>query len=116
MKSQLLDRGKAVLLIYPEQIVTNARGDKVLVPSDTPVKVRVSMSRDRNTSAELPGSVDVKIIRCLTRSAPPGSWSRIVFDGEEWDLAAPPHVGVGVSKNTRSVSFTIRSRNGVLRD
>lgn len=112
MKSLLLDRGKAVLLIYPEVTVTNRRGDTLRVPSETPIKVRVSMSRDRNASAELAGQVDVKTIRCIARDAPAGSWARIVYDGEEWDLSAPPHFGVGVSKASRSVSFTIRSRNG----
>jgi hypothetical protein len=71
------------------------------------------MSRDRNASAELPGQVDVKIIRCVARDAPVGSWVRVVFAGEEWDLAAPPHFGAGVSKATRNVTFTIRSRNDV---
>lgn len=109
--SILLDRGRAVLDVYPEVTVTNKRGDHIKVPSDTPVKVRVSMARDRNASAELPGQVDVKIIRCMAREAPLGTWARIVYNGEEWDLAAPPHTGIGVSRQTRSVSFTIRSRN-----
>lgn len=111
MKSLLLDRGRNRLTIYPEVTVTNARGDRVKVPSETPVTVRVSMSEDRNASAELPGQVDVKIIRCVARDAPVGSWARIVFDGEEYDLAAPPHFSAGVSKATRNVTFTLRSRN-----
>lgn len=109
--SVLLDRGQGELEIYPEVLVTNRRGDPIKVPSETPVKVRVSMARDRNAAAELPGQVDVKIIKCMARTAPVGTWARIVYNGEEWDLAAPPHYGVGVSKQTRSVSFTIRSRN-----
>lgn len=113
VKSKLLDRGSSVIEIYPEVEVVNARGERVRIPSATPVRVRVSMSRDRNASAELPGQVDVKIIRCVTRDAPVGSWSRVVYGGEEWDLAAPPHFGDGVSKNTRNVSFTLRSRNDI---
>lgn len=109
--SVLLDRGRAVLDIYPEVDVVNKRGDHMKVPSDTPVKVRVSMARDRNQAAELPGQVDVKIIKCMAREAPVGTWARIVYLDEEWDLAAPPHRGIGVSKASTSVSFTIRSRN-----
>lgn len=109
--SVLLDRGRGILEVYPEVDAVNKRGDHIKVPADKPVKVRVSMARDRNQSAELPGQVDVEIIKCVTRSAPVGTWSRIVFDGEEWDLAAPPHRGVGVSKATQQVSFILRSRN-----
>ena len=113
MISRLLDRGNAVLDIYPEVETTNRRGDKMKIPSETPVKVRVSMSKDRNSTAELPGQVDVKIIRCVTRTAPVGTWSRIVYGGEDWDLAAPPHFSDGVSRATRNVTFTIRSRNKI---
>lgn len=113
MKSLLLDRGRTVILVYPETEVVNSRGERVRVPSETPVSVRVSMSRDRNASAELPGQVDVKIIRCVARSAPVGSWVRVVYAGEEWDLTAPPHFSSGVSKATSNVTFTIRSRNDV---
>ena len=116
MRSLLLDRGQAFLEIYPEVTVVNARGDSVKMPSATPVKVRASLSRDRNASAELPGQVDIKIMRVITRDAPAGAWARIVYDGEEWDLASPPHYGVGVSKATRSVTFTMRSRNDVIHD
>ncbi len=113
MKSRLLDRGKSIVYVYPEVEVINARGERVRVPSETAVAVRVSMSKDRNTTAELPGQVDVKIIRCVARKAPVGAWVKLEYDGEEWDLAAPPHFGEGVSKNTRNVTFTIRSRNDV---
>jgi hypothetical protein len=113
MKSILLDRGRNTLVIYPETTVVNSRGESVKVPSETPVHVRVSMSEDRNATAELPGQVDVKIIRCVARDAPAGSWARVVFDGEEYDVAAPPHFSAGVSKATRNVTFTLRSRNGM---
>jgi hypothetical protein len=113
MKSKLLDRGSETLLIYPEEEVVNSRGERVRVPSATPVSVRVSMSRDRNSTAELPGQVDVKVIRCVARTAPIGSWSRVVYNGEEWDVAAPPHFSEGVTKRTRNVTFALRSRNDV---
>lgn len=113
MKSKLLDRGRETILVYPEVTVTNNRGEEVKVPSETPVPVRVSMSKDRNSSAELPGQVEVKVIRCVTRSAPISGWARVVYNGEEWDLAAPPHVSQGISKATRNTTFILRSRNDV---
>lgn len=113
MRSRLLDRGTSTILVFPEVEVINKRGDLLKVPSDVGIPIRVSMSKDRNASAELPGQVDVKIIKCIARSVPAGSWARIEYNGEEWDLAAPPHFGNGVSKNTVGVSFTLRSRNDV---
>lgn len=113
MRSRLLDRGTSTILVFPEVDVVNNRGDLLKVPSDVGIPVRVSMSKDRNASAELPGQVDVKIIRCIARDVPAGSWARIEYNGEEWDLAAPPHFGRGVSRNTVGVSFTLRSRNDI---
>lgn len=113
MRSRLLDRGTATILVFPEVDVINNRGDLLKVPSSVGVPVRVSMSKDRNASAELPGQVDVKIIKCIARAVPAGSWARVEYNGEEWDLAAPPHFGTGVSRNTVGVSFTLRSRNDI---
>jgi hypothetical protein len=92
VKSILLDRGRSVIQVYPEVEVVNARGERVRVPSETPVSVRVSMSRDRNASAELPGQVDVKIIRCVARTAPVGSWVRVVYAGEARDVEVEEYV------------------------
>ncbi|HEX9225076.1 MAG TPA: hypothetical protein VF885_00290 [Arthrobacter sp.] len=110
-RSILLDRGKSQMLIYPEVVVVNARGDRVRVPSETPVEVWVTISAQRQGDGELAGQVSLKTIRCITRSAPVGSWARIVFRGEEWDLMAPPHFTDGLSRATRHVEFIIRSRN-----
>lgn len=113
MRSRLLDRGTSTILVFPEVDVFNSRGDLLKVPSEVGIPVRVSMSKDRNASAELPGQVDVKVIKCIARAVPAGSWARVEYNGEEWDLAAPPHFGNGVSKNTIGVSFLLRSRNDI---
>lgn len=110
-RSRLLDAGRETMLIYPEILTTNARGDEVRVPSETPVEIRVTTSSQRQGDAELPGQVSIKAMRCITREAPVGSWARIIFRGEEWDLAAPPRFTPGVSRNTQHVEFIIRSRN-----
>lgn len=110
-RSVLLDRGKSRMLIYPEVTVQNSRGDFIRVPSETPVEVWVTTSAQRQGDGELAGQVSIKTIRCITRSAPVGSWARIWFEGEEWDLMAPPRFAPGVSRNTEHVEFIIRSRN-----
>lgn len=110
-RSLLLDAGKETMLIYPEVLTHNARGDEVRVPADEPVEIRVTTSAQRQGDAEIPGQVSIKAMRCIARDAPVGSWARIVFRGEEWDLAAPPRFTPGLSRATRHVEFVIRSRN-----
>jgi hypothetical protein len=99
------------MLIYPEVETTNARGDIVRIPATTPVKIWVTTSAQRQSDAELAGQLSIKSMRCITRSAPVGSWARIVFRGEEWDLATPPRSTPGLSRATAHVEFIIRSRN-----
>lgn len=111
MRSRLLDRGRETVLVYPEVLHTDKRGNRVRIPSETPVAVRVTTSEDRSSDAELPGQVTVKIVKCLARTAPVTTWARIEYAGELWDLAAPPRFTVGVSKTTTHVEFTLRSRN-----
>lgn len=115
-RSRLLDAGRETMLIYPEVTTTNARGDSVRIPAEVPVEIRVTTSSQRQGDAELPGQVSIKAMRCITRDAPVGSWARIVFRGEEWDLAAPPRFTPGVSRNTQHVEFVIRSRNKLQED
>lgn len=110
-RSRLLDRGRELMLVYPEVEVLNARGDRVRISSETPVEVWVTTSAQRQGDAEIPGQVSIKSMRCITRSAPVGSWARIVFQGEEWDLAVPPRFTPGLSRATQHVEFIIRSRN-----
>ena len=110
-RSRLLDKGREKMLIYPEVEVVNNRGDVVRVPAAVPVEVWVTTSAQRQGDAEIPGQVSIKSMRCITRTAPVGSWARIVFQGEEWDLAVPPRFTPGLSRATAHVEFIIRSRN-----
>lgn len=111
-RSRLLDAGTSIIWVYPEVKMRDSRNNLVKVASDTPVKLMATTSFDRSSIAELPGQIDVSVIRCVTRDAPVGSWARVVFDGREWDLAAPPRFSPGMSKTTKFVSFTLRSRPG----
>lgn len=112
-RSQLFDRGRATIYIYPEIVEFNNRGIPLARPADTPVAVRATIVEDRSSNAELPGQVSARVVRCTTRSAPVGPWARVFYDGEDWDVAFPPHVSEGMSKATAHVEFTLRSRNGV---
>lgn len=112
MKSMILDRGREVMSIYSEEQYEDSRGNKKMLPTAGPVQIRVTVSEDRGSDAELPGQVSSEVLRVVTRSAPAGSWSRIVFRGQEWDIAAPPIRTPGISNATRHIEFNIRSRNG----
>lgn len=110
-RSFLLDRGLTLILVYPEITVVNARGDRVKIPSETPVEVWCTTSAQRQGDGELAGQVSLKTMRCIARQAPVGSWARILHAGEEWDLLAPPRFAPGLSRATAHVEFIIRSRN-----
>lgn len=111
-RSRLLDAGTSTIWVYPEVAMRDSRNNLVKIPSDTPVKLQATTSYDRSSIAELPGQIDVSVIKCVTRDAPVGSWARVIYDGREWDLAAPPRFSPGMSRATRFVSFTLRSRPG----
>ena len=113
LRSRLLDRGAEEMLIYPVELKIDSRGNTVPIPSETPVKIRVTVLSGRNADAELPGNVSTTILVCHTRSAPVSTWGRVEFRGELWDVAVPPTFTAGTSKATQSVKFTIRSRNKV---
>lgn len=100
-----------MVLVYPEEWAVNGRGDRVRKPSDTPVEVRVTTSVDRSSDAELPGQVSSKVVKCLARTAPVGSWARVVYQNEDWDVAYPPRLTPGISRATRHIEFGLRSRN-----
>lgn len=114
VRSRILDHGQETVDIYPEVMVTNKRGDRLRTPSETAVRVRVTVAEDRQAAAELPGQVDVKVVRLLCREvAGVGSHARVVFRGEEWDLASPPHFSSGASRGMRHMELLIRSRNAL---
>lgn len=113
-RSRLLDAGSDIIYIYPEVKMRDSRNNLVKVPATEPIKVRATTSYERSSIAELPGQIDLSVVKCVTRSAPVGSWARVVYDNREWDLAAPPRFSPGMSKATAFVSFTLRSRPGIV--
>ena len=116
VKSRLLDKGSETLTVYLEETVTDSMGNPVKRPSGIGLTIRVTTSEDRNSDAELPGQVSNKVIRVMARQVPIGSWSRVVYAGEEWDLASPPRFTPGATKRLRHIEFTIKSRNRLLAD
>jgi hypothetical protein len=112
VRSKILDKGEETITIYPEVLETNRRGETYRVPAETGVTVRCTVAEERQSSAELAGQVDVKVVRILCRTVQgTGSQTRVVFRGEEWDLAEPPHFSSGVSRRMKHMELLLRSRN-----
>lgn len=116
VKSRLLDRGRETLIVYLEELATDSLGNKVKRPSGVGIEIKVTSSEDRSSDAELPGQVTNKVMRILARQVPIGSWSRVVFNGEEWDLSGPPRFTPGATGRLKHIEFTIRSRNKLQAD
>jgi hypothetical protein len=116
VKSRLLDKGRETLIVYVEETATDSLGNTIKRPSGDGIELSVTSSEDRSSDAELPGQVSNKVVRILARQVPVGSWSRVIFRGEEWDLALPPTFTQGATGRLKHVEFSIRSRNRLLAD
>ena len=118
--SKLLDRGNEELTIYPVVSVTDLLGNTTNRPdNDNPLTMMVNVSTDRQTSAEIVGQLDVKILKISFRKYPsevsedtfsPTSYDRLVLRGEEWDAAQPP-AWTNVSRATSHYMLILHSRN-----
>jgi len=116
VRSRLLDRGRETLIIYVEETATDSLGNTIKRPSGDGITLRVTSSEDRSSDAELSGQVSNKVVRIMARQVPAGSWARVIYNGEEWDLAAPPRMTAGATKRLKHIEFTIRSRNRLQAD
>lgn len=116
MTSTLLDRGRELILVWPQVEVTTPRGDTKKIPSDTPVPIRCTTSEDRSQIADLPGQIDVHILRVVARRIPvaedgtPPTWARIMYQGQEYDMSEPPRKAMGPSRAIEHWEFKLRSR------
>lgn len=123
--SRLIDRGAELVYVYPEMQVYSDRGDLRKVPAEEPTAIRVTSSKDRSQVADLPGQVDIHIVRLVTRTLPASlrdedsdgglgsTWIRVVYQGAEYDLNEPPRYSPGASRASRHWEITIRSRNNL---
>jgi hypothetical protein len=109
--SRILDRGSELIVLYPEVMRTDRLGNAQLGPDrENPTLRKINVTTDRQSSAELPGQVDVKVLKFSTRTLPVASYALAVFRGEEWDVAIPP-IESNISRTTKHVGVILRSRN-----
>ena len=115
-RSKLLDRGNETMTVWPAELKTDNYSNEQWFPSTNPAHsftVRVNVSTDRQMTAELPGQVEVKVLKVSLRGYPDGrephSYDRFELRGVEWDLAVPP-VQSKLSRATKHWFFILRSR------
>lgn len=104
------------MAVYPTKTVTDFRGQSADVPDmDNPVEVRGWVIPDRSSRAEVPGQQEINVIRIgvpfpLPEGIPPVDlWSRVEWDGQQWDVAAPPDRRFG-TRQVRHQTIALRRR------
>jgi hypothetical protein len=105
----LLDDGPDEVLIYPEVVVVDERGNEVRRPAETPVPARGRVQPVSASEAAVAGQQVTTTYRFITRTAPLGAWARVEWDGREWDLAGEPLWSRG-SPRTRHVTALLQAR------
>lgn len=101
------------LKVWKQVEVTDKRGNRVKVPDSTsPHEVRGWVIPGRSSRAEVAGQVGIDVITVGVSVLPDvGLWSRVEYDGREWDLVSPPAYHHG-SRSTRHYTLTLRARSG----
>lgn len=93
-------------------MTTDLRGDPVKAADETgPYEVTAAIIPDRSSRAEVPGQQVIEAYRMLVSPDIPDvdAWSRVVWNGDDWDLVAPPDMHFG-SRHTKHWTLTIRRR------
>jgi hypothetical protein len=105
--STILDYGPHEVAIHVEEKVIDSYGNPITPPSINVVRVRctvtpLSATRDVNQA----GPID-ETYRVITRDAPIGSWSRVIYEGQSFTVDSIKRSDV--SYETKHVTFIIRA-------
>lgn len=100
--------------VWKTKKVTDRRGNEVIVADpDGPYRVRAAFIPQRSSRAEVPGQQEINVTRMIVDPDLPdvNLWSRVDWNGSQWDVAAPPAYHHG-TRHTRHWSIDIRERPG----
>jgi hypothetical protein len=98
--------------IWKMVLTTDTRGNEVYVADPTsPHEVRAAFIPQRSSRAEVPGQQQINVIRMIVDHslADVGLWSRVEYQGREWDVVTPPSYHHG-TRRTRHWSIDLRER------
>ncbi|WP_405056968.1 hypothetical protein OG474_30040 [Kribbella sp. NBC_01505] len=92
---------------------TDNRGNEVKV-ADTanPWIVKAWATPQRSAKAEVPGQQKINVVRIGVDADLAGVeiYSKVIYDGKEWDCVTPPAYHHGSSRHVRHWSIDIRER------
>ena len=114
MSSRQRVRSDHFATIYRVTTVTDARGNKTIQPTSVnPHVVPASQIPDRSARAEVPGEMEINVCTLRVPADLDGVTlrSRVQWDGEWWDLVAPPTRRTG-TRHSKHWTITIRKRPG----
>ena len=109
-----------VALVYRQKLQVDRRGsEQYVVDLSNPYRVRVSSVPVRGSKAEVPGQQQI-VVYTMTFTPDPrdvettqlkdiGLWSRVLWNGDLWDVVAPPIYHHG-TRHTRHWSMDVRER------
>jgi hypothetical protein len=98
--------------IWKMVLITDSRGNQTLVADPTsPHEVRAAFIPQRSSRAEVPGQQQINVIRMVVDAdlADVGLWSRVEYNGGQWDVVTPPMYHHG-TRRTRHWSIDLRER------
>jgi hypothetical protein len=104
-------RGQPIVL-YRSKTTTDSRGNKVqTVDEESPYSTRGWVIPGRSSRAEVPGQMDIDIVRIGVGSDFPGvdSWSRVLWKGDLYDVVIPPLYHHG-TRHVRHWTIDLRKR------
>ena len=114
MSSVQRRRSKRKVTVYRVATVLDDRGNRTVQPiSASPHVVRASVAPDRSARAEVPGEMEINVITLRIESdlADVTLRSRAQWDGEWWDVVAPPAHHEG-NRHSAHWTLTLRKRPG----
>lgn len=98
--------------IWKTRTEVDNRGNKVVVAhNDGPHQVTAVFIPQRSSKAEVPGQTQINVTRMIVDPDLPDVtlWSRVEWNGSEWDVVTPPAYHHGTRHN-RHWSIDIRER------
>ena len=112
MPSYQRKRGREVKL-WPAILKEDARGNTILetdIENMEPLVTTAAEFPQRSSRAEVPGQQQIIVTRLIvSEDAGMGLWGKALWEGEMWDIVAPPTYHHG-TRHTRHWSIDIRKR------
>jgi hypothetical protein len=111
---QRFNRGASQdITIWKSADVVDNRGHTVRVAdSDGPYEVKAMVYPQRSSRAEMPGQQSIEVYRILIPPdyADVDLWSKVIYQGKDYDLVSPPVYHHGATRHNRHWTIDIRLR------